>query len=323
MNWLLLVHQIPAKPTYFRAKIWRRLQQIGATPVKQAAYAMPQTDQAYEDLTWIAKEIIQGGGEAILLEARFCEGMEDEQVIQLFREARRRDYEKLTAEANELLQHYRHNDSGFSMDFLEYKNGISKLRKVFTAITTIDFFPGPEQATVEAVLADLETILREKTTATDPAPTQTFDTTAFHGKTWITRANLYVDRMASAWLIQRYIDPKARFRFVADVHVTPTPDEIRFDMPTGEFTHEGELCTFEVMARQFGMNDPALLQLARMIHDIDLKDEAYNLPQTDGLHALFDGIVMATDDDDERIRQTGLILDGLLSFFRGKVHKPE
>lgn len=321
MNWLLLIHQIPAKPTYFRAKIWRRLQQIGATPVKQAAYAMPQTDQAYEDLTWIAREIIQGGGEAILLDARFCEGMEDEQVMHLFREARRRDYEKLTIEADELLQHYRRNDSGFSVDFLEYKNGITRLRRAFAAITAIDFFPGQEQAALEAVLADLETILREKNSAVDPAPSTTLSANAFQGKTWVTRANLYVDRMASAWLIQRYIDPAARFRFVADAHFTPAAEEIRFDMPTGEFTHEGELCTFEVMARQFGMNDSALLQLARMIHDIDLKDGAYNLPQTDGLHALFDGIVMATDDDHERIRQTGVVLDGLLSFFRGKNRK--
>lgn len=125
MNWLLLIHQIPAKPTYFRAKIWRRLQQIGATAGKQAAYVMPQTDQAYEVLTWTAKEIIQGGGEAILLEARFCEGMEDEQVINLFREARRRDYEKLTVEANDLLRH-RQQDSKLGSDLLEYKSGLCR-----------------------------------------------------------------------------------------------------------------------------------------------------------------------------------------------------
>lgn len=321
MDWLLLIHQIPAKPTYFRAKIWRRLQQIGAVPVKQAAYAMPKTDQAYEDLTWIAKEIIQGGGEAILLEARFREGMEDEQVINLFREARKRDYEKVVAEANDLLSHYRQNDSGLSANFLEYKSGMAKLHKAFAAITAIDFFPGPEQAAVEATLADMETIMREKNVGAGAPPPKTVDTTAFQGKTWVTRANVYVDRMASAWLIQRYIDPDVSFRFVANVHFAPGPNEIRFDMPTGEFTHEGELCTFEVMARQFGADDPALAQIARMIHDIDLKDDAYNPPETDGLHALFDGIAASTEDDRERIRQAGIVLDGLLAFFRGKMQK--
>lgn len=321
MDWLLLIHQIPAKPTYFRAKIWRRLQQIGAVPVKQAAYAMPRQEQAYEDLTWIVKEIIQGGGEAILLEARFQEGLDDEQVINLFREARKRDYEKVASEANELLTLCRQNNSGLSSDFLEYKTGLSKLRKAFTGITAIDFFPVPEQAQVEATLADMEAIMREKSARKGGAGKKSVDTTSLQGKTWVTRANVYVDRMASAWLIQRYIDREAIFRFVGNIHFTPAPGQIRFDMPTGEFTHEGELCTFEVMAGQFGEDDPGLTQISRMIHDIDLKDDAYNLPETDGLHALFDGIVAATNDDMERIRQTGIVLDGLLAFFRSKENK--
>lgn len=316
MDWLLLIHQIPAKPTYFRAKIWRRLQQIGAVPVKQAAYAMPKSEQAYEDLTWIAKEIIQGGGEAILLEARFREGMEDEQVINLFRKARKQDYDKLAAEANELLSHYRQNGSELTADLLEYKKGLSRLRKAFASIKAIDFFPVPEQVQVEAVLTDMETILRDK--GFNEATPKDMDALAFQGSTWVTRANVYVDRMASAWLIQRYIDPKARFRFVSNTHFTPGHKEIRFDMPDGEFTHQGELCTFEVMARQFGAGDPALTPIARMIHDIDLKDDAYNLPETDGLRALFDGIVTSTANDEERIRKAGIVLDGLRAFFRGK-----
>jgi hypothetical protein len=318
MNWLLLIHQIPAKPTYFRAKIWRRLQQVGAVPVKQAAYAMPMTEQAYEDLTWIVKEILQGGGEAILLEARFREGMGDDQVINLFREARKRDYEKIAIEANDLLSHYRQNDSRQSSSFLEYKSGLSKLRKAFAGITAIDFFPVPERATVEATLADMETILREKNVTPSVTAKKPVDRTALTGKIWVTRANVYVDRMASAWLIQRYIDHEAGFRFVGSADFAPGPEEIRFDMPTGQFTHEGELCTFEVMARQFGAADPALAQIALIIHDIDLKDDTYNLPETDGVHALFDGIVATTDDDRERIRQAGIILDGLLAFFRNR-----
>jgi hypothetical protein len=318
MNWLLLIHQIPAKPTYFRAKIWRRLQQIGAVPVKQAAYAMPRTEQAYEDLTWIVKEIIKGGGEAILLSARFQEGLDDTQVIKLFCEARQRDYDKVATEASELLVHCQNNDSGMSANILEYKSQLAKLRKSFAGITAIDFFPVAERAKVEATLADMETIFQQKSGGR-PAKTNTpVDLSALTGKTWITRANIYVDRIASAWLIQRYIDKDATFRFVRDAHHTPGPDEIRFDMPVGEFTHEGDLCTFEVMARQFGEGDPDLEQVARIIHDIDLKDDAFNLPETDGVHALFDGIVAAENDDLARIQQTGIILDGLLAFFKSK-----
>lgn len=318
MNWLLLIHQIPAKPSYFRAKIWRRLQQIGAVPVKQAAYAMPDTEQAYEDLTWIAREILQGGGEAIVLQARFRKGIEDEGVMDLFREARKKDYEKLAAEADELREYYRQSNSNLSADLLAYKAGLAKLRKSFTGVKAIDFFPVSEQATVEATLADMETIMRQKRAITGGATNNKTDITRLRGKTWVTRANVYVDRMASAWLVQRYVDPAAAFKFVHDASYVAAPGEICFDMPVGEFTHEGELCTFEVMIRQFSPDDQALSQVARIIHDIDLKDDAYNLPETDGIHTLFDGIVAATPDDLERIRQTGVILDNLLASFNNR-----
>ncbi len=318
MDWLLLIHQIPAKPSYFRAKIWRRLQQIGAVPVKQAAYAMPKTEQAYEDLTWIVKEIINGGGEAILLEARFQEGLDDTQVTNLFCEARQRDYEKLATEARELLAQCQDSNLELSENFLEYKASLVKLRKTFTGITAIDFFPVPERARVEAALADMETILQQKNARRSSelkAPKYTVNVT---DKVWVTRANVYVDRMASAWLIQRYLNRDATFKFVRSPSYTPGPDEIRFDMPSGEYTHEGDLCTFEIMARSFGADDLELEQIARIIHDIDLKDDAFGLPETDGVHALFDGIVASTDDDLERIRQTGVVLDVLLASFRSR-----
>jgi len=324
MDWLLLIHQIPAKPTYFRAKIWRRLQQIGAVPVKQAAYAMPRNEQAYEDLTWIAKEIIQGGGEAILLEARFCEGLDDAQVISLFCEARKRDYDRVAIEIAELHSQCRLNESGLSSSFFEYKTGLAKLRKSFAGIAAIDFFPIPERDKVEAALADLETILQQKSILHSSEPRIEENREGMKGKTWVTRANVYVDRMASAWLIQRYIAPDAAFKFVRTSNYTPGRDEVRFDMPAAEYTHEGDLCTFEVLARRFCVNDPEVGQIAGIIHDIDLKDDAFNLPESDGIHALFDGIVVSNDDDLARIQQAGIVLDGLRAFFKaGKNRIPQ
>jgi hypothetical protein len=318
MDWLLLIHQIPAKPTYFRAKIWRRLQQIGAVPVKQAAYAMPRNEQAYEDLTWIANEIIQGGGEAILLEARFCEGLDDAQVISLFCEARKRDYDRVATELAQLQTLWRLGESGLSSSFFEYKTVLAKLRKGLASIAAIDFFSAPERDQVEAALADMETILQQKRIMPAAQSGSEGKRQEMTGKTWVTRANLYVDRMASAWLIQRYIDPHAAFKFVRTSTYAPGKDEIRFDMPAAEYTHEGDLCTFEVLARRFGEGAPELQQIAGIIHDIDLKDDAFNLPESDGIHALFDGIVAGTDDDLTRIQQTGIVLDGLLAFFKGK-----
>lgn len=191
-------------------------------------------------------------------------------------------------------------------------------RAAFAAITAIDFFAGPEQAQAEAVLADMEAIMREKDGKRNTVAAEICDTTAFRGKTWVTRTNVYADRLACAWLILRFVDPKANFRFVAPPQYAPAAGEIRFDMPTGEFTHQGQLCTFEVMTGRFGASSPALTQIARMIHDIDLKDDAHNMPETDGLHALLDGIVMTTEDNRERIRQAGNIFDELLAFFKSK-----
>ncbi|MFH2123848.1 MAG: chromate resistance protein ChrB domain-containing protein [Pseudomonadota bacterium] len=317
MDWLLLIHQIPAKPTYFRAKIWRRLQHVGAVPIKQAVYAMPKQEQAYEDLTWIVKEIIKGGGEAILLEARFQEGLNDTQVINLFCEARQHDYEKITTEARELLADYQHTNAGLSSNLVELKASLAKLRKAFAGISAIDFFPVAERAKADAVLADLETILQQRRSRR-PRPELEGYKSDMQGKTWVTRANVYVDRMASAWLIQRYIDRDAVFKFVQDQDYEPAADEIRFDMPSGEYTHEGDLCTFEVMTQLFGDGDRNLELLAGIIHDIDLKDDTFNLPETDGIHAFFDGIVAATDDDLTRIEHTGIVLDGLLAAFRSR-----
>lgn len=315
MNWLLLIHQIPAKPTYFRAKIWRRLQQVGAVPVKQAVYVMPHSEASHEDLSWIAKEIIESGGEAILLESRFLEGLSDEQVVALFQKARRADYETIMRDGQGVMD-LRNGSGGSDVSLLDCKASLTKMRKAFAAASAIDFFPDGEQSKVEAFLADMETILRKT-----PAPTLPSVELgqALTGKTWVTQGNLYVDRMASGWFIRRFIDTEAQFKFVKGTSYVPAANELRFDMVEAEYTHQGDHCTFEVLVQTFMTEDQGLGQLAKLIHDIDLKDEAYGLAETPGVHALLDAIASNVSDDLQRIEQAGLILDGLLLFFNGKV----
>ncbi len=317
MNWLLLIHQIPAKPSYFRAKIWRRLQQVGAVPIKQAVYVMPDQAQTNEDLSWIAKEIIEGNGEAVLLRAHFLEGLNNDQVVQLFQKARKADYAKILQEAKDLLEQWQEKDKASNITLLDCKSNLSKLRKDFFTLSSIDFFPGPEQGQTEAFLAEMEIIFRQQSTDTPATCTQE-NSRALEGKTWVTRKNIYVDRMASAWFIRRFIDPDAPIKFVTGSRYTAKEKEIRFDMPEAEYTHQGDMCTFEVLTKTFTNHDPALKQLAKIIHDIDLKDEAYGLTETAGLHALFDGIVATTNKDLERIDQASVILDGMLTFFSNK-----
>ncbi len=321
MDWLLLIHHIPAKPAYFRAKIWRRLQQLGAIAIKQSVYALPQHDQAREDFTWIVKEIIAGGGEAMLLTARFQEGLDDQQVIALFREARRTDYEKILGEAHALMMQWRLDSGSAAADPAEHRTTLARLRKTFAAAAAIDFFPAPEQGRTEAALADLETILRQQGAGGPAANTPDGLVPQMTGKTWVTRENVYVDRMACAWLIKRYIDPKGELKFVSAPKHQPATNEMRFDMAEAEYTHEGDRCSFEVMTQRFGLADPALAQMAKVIHDIDLKDATFDLPETAGVQALFDGIIAGTNDDLERIHRASAVLDSLLTFFKSK-NKP-
>jgi len=319
MDWLLLIHQIPAKPAYFRAKIWRRLQQLGAVAIKQSVYAMPRQEQALEDLTWIVKEIADGGGEATMIEARFLEGLNDHQVIGLFHAARGNDYAKILGEARALRDDWRCQAGESAADcLLEFRGRLEKLRKQFAEVVRIDFFKAPEQLQAEAALNDLETTLIEHRATELAAPVKGSGVAGLTGKTWVTRKNVYVDRIACAWLVRRYADPDARFKFVDSGQYSPGQNEIRFDMAEAEYTHVMNKCSFEIMVERFSLVDSALAQVTKIIHDIDLKESAFGLPETAGILALFDGIIAATDDDLERIARASAVLDGLLTFFKTK-----
>lgn len=319
MNWLLLIHQIPAKPTYFRAKIWRRLQQIGAVAIKQAAYVMPPSASANEDLRWIAKEIIESGGEAVLLEATLQEGLGDEQVIKLFQKARRAEYEKILQEAEAVMELW-NGAEGRDVLLLDCRTSLTKLRKAFAGQTAIDFFPGSDKARVEAYLVDMETIFSKPPARHEPL--RAYELNELAGKTWVTQINIYVDRMASAWFIRRFIDEAASLKFVKGTRYQPGKEEIRYDMMEAEFTHQGELCTFEVLVHTFAADDEALHQLARVIHDIDLKEDAFGLAETPGVQALFDGIAATEPDDMKRVERAAAMLDELLACFKAK-HKKD
>jgi len=315
MTWIILIHQIPAKPTYFRAKIWRRLQQVGAIPIKQAVYAMPDTDQCLEDLGWIAKEVNDQGGEAIILTANLVEGLTDKQVVELFKNARKPDYEKILRDAKSLTDRY-HSEQATDPLLIAYKAGLRKLKKSFQAAVNIDFYPGEEQRKIDDYLNKLETKLKhpgENTLAHTP---QKLDS---GGYTWVTRSNVHVDRMASSWLIPRFIDRDASFKFVEVGHYSPDKKELRFDMQEAEYTHQGDKCTFEVLVQTFCSDNHELKQVAKLIHDIDLKDDSYGLEETPGIQLILKSIIANYSDDEQRIEQASTIFEGLLTSYKKKL----
>jgi hypothetical protein len=274
-RWLLLIHQLPAKPAYARVKVWRRLQALGAVTVKNAVYALPAGGESREDFTWLAKEIEELGGEAIVCEARMVAGLSDDVLRSLFEMARDEDYGKISDEARALAG--RIADDASDSVLAEAATQAARLRKQFDAVVAIDFFGANSRLAAQGLVSGLEASLQGGNDMTalrhEPPPGD------LSNRVWVTREGVQVDRIASAWLIRRFIDRDANFKFVAPSGYRPAAGELRFDMFEGEFTHVGDRCTFEVLVAHTGLDDPALTAIGEIIHDIDLKDASTAAPR--------------------------------------------
>lgn len=313
-RWLLLIHQIPPAPSYLRVKIGRRLQGLGAVPVKNSVYLLPRSDQAFEDFQWVRREIVDGGGDASVCEARFVEGLSDADVETSFTTARDADYSALAQEARRLQAALgrRKRPGGDQRQALA---ALVRMRKRLGEIATIDFFGAPGRETVEDILAALEAALRPTTDAKAVPPVAS---ERVLGRTWVTRAGVRVDRMACAWLIRRFIDPEATFKFVEGHAYQPRSGELRFDMFEADFTHEGDLCTFEVLLQRFGLRDAALRHIGEIVHDVDLKDAKFGRPEAIGIDGLITGIAMHHKTDEARIEHGVVVFEALYEFFKRK-----
>ena len=315
VRWLLLIHQIPSTPAYFRVKVWRRLQRLGAVGIKDSVYALPSSEQAHEDLDWVVKEIAAGGGDASLIEARMVEGLTDEQVTELFRSARDADYDGVAKDARALLARLPKRGAPSGELRAELAPQLARLHKQVAEIQAIDFFHARSREPVGGLLSSLEARLAPP----EPAqPGTAAPAERPRKRTWVTRTGIHVDRIASAWLIRRFIDTQARFKFVVAKEHRHQPGELRFDMFDGEFTHQGELCTFEVLLARFGLTDAALRPIAESIHDIDLKDARHQRAETPGLAQVINAICLAHPEDTERLARGSALLDDLYQLHKHK-----
>jgi hypothetical protein len=192
---------------------------------------------------------------------------------------------------------------------------LGRLRKRLDEIKAIDFFPAPGRRDSEAALRTLEDRLQPTRSTRDAKKHRDLV-----GRTWVTRRGIQIDRIASAWLVRRFVDPNARFRFVeAKGSQTSGPGEIRFDMVPGDFTHEGDLCTFETLVARTGLADPALSQIAGIVHDIDLKDGKFGHPDAPGIQRLLLGLVLSHPEDEDRLARGFALFDDLYRSFSNAV----
>src|SRR5580765_705846 len=265
-KWLLLIHQIPPKPDYFRVKVRRRLQRLGAVALKNSVYLLPRRSETREDFEWLAREIQAEGGEATLCRGALLAGTTDEEVETMFRTERDTDYAAIERDARALAGRGEPTE-----------DELARLRRRLEETGRIDWFDAPGRAAAERALAGA---------TSPPSPSAEMveaGASPVRGATWVTRTGVKVDRISSAWLIRRFIDPAARFKFVPAKGYRPAAGELRFDMFQGEYTHEGDRCTFETLLLRFGLTDPALRALGEIVHDVDCKDEKFGRAEAAGI----------------------------------------
>lgn len=303
----MLVHQLPPEPPALRVRVWRRLHALGAMQLKNSVYLLPEDESTLEDFEWLVEEIRSGGGEATLWRSGVVEGSSDAELIDKFHETIEREYEALEDDVRAL--------DDAALRSVEGARACARLMTRFREISAHDHFGAPRREVVGAVLDALQHKMETPVAAGAPVGEVT-SVEPFSGRIWVTRADVKIDRITSAWLIWRFIDPQARFAFTRDKQYAGAPGELRFDMYGGEYTHEGDACTFEVLLRRFGLTDAGLVRLGEIVHDVDLKDSRYNHPETSGVAAVLAGLTRSVADDSARIAAATPMLDGLLDQLR-------
>ena len=329
-EWILLIHQLPPKPTNLRVRIWRKLQKLGAVAIKNSVYVLPANDKTNEDFQWLKQEIDSAGGEAVVFRAGSVEGATDDEIIGAFRKARDEEFAAITAEFDGLTGRIREQSRAKHLSparLSAQETELVRLHGELERVIANDLFEAKGRAAaLTAYNRSQKAIRLSQTPATkaSSAPTKpgVLSVADFQNRRWVTRRNLHIDRLASAWLISQFIDKRPRFYFVGDDETIE--GGIPFDMFGAEFTHQGEDCTFETLLKRFGLTDiPGLRELAQIVHDIDLKDDKFNRLEAVGLNAIINGLSESLHDDRKLLQQCGTIFDGLFTLFGKQAGRKE
>lgn len=298
-KWLILVHQLPPRPSNLRVRVWRRLQQVGAVVLRNSLYVLPATDETREDFNWVREEITACGGQVSVLEAAAVDGYTEGELVQQFRTLRTRDYEELAAEIRSAAGTA---DKRTRRTPVARERMLRRLRERFNTIQTRDYFAAAGRALVDQALRDLEQAGR----AVAAPPVTRLRVSDFRRRTWVTRPRPGIDRIACAWLIRRFIAPDAKFAFF-DPDRTLRAGQVPFDMPDVEFGHHASDCTFETLMRRFNIADAGVLSLSRVVHDLDLKEARHGMPECAAVSRLVDGL-RATYEKDADLLEHGIVL---------------
>jgi hypothetical protein len=299
-QWLLLLLSLPPTPSSLRVRTWRKLRALGAVALKSGAYLLPFSSDRYEQFQWLAQEVQKDRGEATLLKVDRVENMKQPEIVRLFQEARNAEYAAITDRYRKLRSSKQPRGA----------EELGRLARELDRLADIDFFdaPGRQEALRAREAADRRLTGPLKT---GPRPAGRLDLEALQGRRWATRPRPHVDRIASAWLIKRFIDPAAEFVFAAPDELPA--DVIPFDMAGVEFGHQGDHCTFETLLYRARLRDRRLAAIAEIVHEADLRDGKFQREEARGLDLVLRGLLAAIKDDHEALAQGLTLFDGLYS----------
>ena len=301
-TWIAFSYSLPSKSSSSpRVTLWRRLKKLGAVSPTGSIYLLPAQEDCIESFQWLAQEVKDAGGEAMVMHIDEFEGWDEQDIIELFRQARLEDY----AEVEEMLSPIANEVKKEKGDRTEQRQALQAIEKQYADVRRVDYFNTPEGQALGQRLVELAQQLREKSGHENSVPA--LDMKDYQGKAWVTRPNPHIDRLSSIWLIRRFVDAEAKIVY----RKTAQKGEISFDMPDADFGHVGNLCTFEVMLASFGLQDAATKKLAEIIHTIDLQDGKYFHAEIAGIEAVLQGW-RVSDLTSEELEERGLALfDGL------------
>ena len=300
-SWLLLLFSLPTNRNTERVAVWRRLKKMGAVQIKTSTYLLPDEPAQHEQFQWLAKQIRDYGGDSTLVRAQEIEGLTREKVVSLFNAARDKEYVDLKKALQAFIGRRRKSDADFAATELE------RLTKQFRDLRQIDFFDSARGHEVAMLLRRAEGPKRSP-------KLQTLDGKEYREKTWLTRPRPEIDRVGSAWLISKFIDPKAKFVFAPTAQAVP--EAIPFDMLDAEFSHHGNCCTFETLIRRFAVSDKSLGKIGEMIHDADLDDARFQRVEAVGIDRVLKGWAKEGLPDEEILRRGFECFDALYAFLQ-------
>jgi hypothetical protein len=286
---------------------------VGTILYRNSVYVLPYSKERLEDFHWLCQQIRDSKGEASVFVTEAGDASEDRTLKRLFIVASEKEFGELGKRVQQFDNRWKQAQEGPTFSFSQLKaleKGLRQLEERFQEIRRVDFFHHPSARIIERQLKSLRLAVAEAQPRKEsPHRIAHHSPSEFRGRTWATRAHIHIDRLCSAWLIKRFIDPGARFVFAPEEKLPK--NAVLFDVFEAEFTHKGDRCTFETLLESFRLKDKALFSMAELVHEIDLKDQKYNRPESAG----FDMVVRAISDslrNDKRTLDLGShILDAL------------